>query len=52
MNKPKAGRKRLNPKQLKKPITIYLTQETIERIGRAQILKTLNNYATATFLHQ
>lgn len=52
MEKPKAGRKRLNPKQLKKPITIYLTQETIERVGRVKILKTLNQYATETFLHQ
>lgn len=52
MDKPKAGRKRLNPKQLKKPITIYLTQEIIDRIGRPQIQKKLNQYANETFLHQ
>ena len=45
MEKELRGRKRLNPSEVKKPVTIYVKQSEVDAIGGMNILKfTLEKY--------
>jgi len=39
----KQGRPFIDPKQRKKPITIYLEQSIIDNYGRKNLIKVINN---------
>lgn len=47
MEKELRGRKRLNPSDVKKPVTIYIKQSEVDAIGGMNELKTaLENHVT------